>query len=126
MPKVGETKAAVVWESKTITLLKGKSFDSLKPTKTKVVVHGALAVHPCIMDRKLWSLSHVPTGLRMISVKTEADAKRVGEFLWRKACLALREKDKDAVKAKLPAWVEPWLKRINNVTEAWIDPPADT
>lgn len=123
MPKVGETKAVITWEPKTVILQRGEDLNSLKPTKIKGVVHGSFSVHE--EEDGGWTLSHLPTGLRVLTVKTVKDAKRIGEYLWRRFCLAFREKNKEDVKRKLLPWVEGWLKRIDKETEAWIDPQAE-
>lgn len=128
MPRIGETtagdgKISPLWTDKTVTLLVGKTKKELKPKKYPCQVHGGFAVRSCVMEPDLWSLSHIKSGMRILSVKTEGEAKRIGEYLWRQFCLAFREGAKEGVEAKLPPWVVPWLRKINNETQAWIDPP---
>lgn len=87
--------------------------------KVRAVVHGKFAVHQD--DRGLWVLTSVATGWAAGYYHQEADARRVGEYLWDRWCLAFSQPTKDKVLEKLPAWARAWAIACHR-THAWIEP----
>lgn len=75
------------------------------------------AVHPARL-RKVegsgwYTLTHIPSGLALTSVRQLEDAKRIGETLLssRYGCLrAWRHTNGDRLAKELPSWVKPWLR----------------
>lgn len=88
---------------------------------------GALAVHRSLDTeeplKSLWGLSHRPTGVSIVLVRSEQDAKQIGEVLWNRCRLALQEPTKGKVRMKLPLWVHPWLKKCQ-LERRFVEPPS--
>lgn len=115
MPLIPSKKSRIEedpWEQETIHITIVKDNGQEIHRDVEAFVYGSLAVHEgiCIAYGDQQVITHVPTGTVVINVKTERDAKRIGEVLWTSACLAFREQTTEAVKAKLPEWVVRWLK----------------
>lgn len=106
------------WVEKTIEVVLD---DTDKKKKVKARVFGQIAVHPSLEKsdriRGDFTISSVTIGVCIVAVSTEADAFKIGEVLWRKACLAFREKEWQDVIAKLPPWVIPWCRAMRNAVK---------
>lgn len=90
--------------------------------KVAGLTYGQVGIHErTVIDSKHWVVTLLTIGMAVVRVTTEADAKRIGEFLWNRYCLALRETTRAAIQAKLPPWVQPWVKAVNEAA-AWVDP----
>lgn len=87
-------------------------------------VYGAVAVYRLEEDRSDWRVSLVPCDMMICAVDTEADAKRIGEVLQERCCLAVRLTDVEQVRAKCAPWVNPWIKECQQ-ERRWIEPPKD-
>lgn len=81
-----------------------------KRIKTKVKQYGGIWVHSALEpEEDHWAITAASTGDRITRVSTEEDALKIGQLLWNKCCLALREKTKEGMLKRLPKWVKPWI-----------------
>lgn len=108
--------------------------DSREPGMSKrVVVYGiglgSMGVYSCRkidpMFEDLYELLLVnPKGIsefHICATVKEADAKRIGDYLWSNFCLAFKEPDRKGIVEKLPKWVPEWVKACNTKL-GWVDP----
>lgn len=98
------------WRPATITVVWVNDGGYSRPRKFSGQVYGGVAVHPSERHDKPWAVTHVNSGLRLCQLSSEQTCYRIAEHLWDHCCLALRLKEGEAVRAKLPPWVIPWLK----------------
>jgi hypothetical protein len=98
-----------------------------KFTMMNAVRHGGLIVHrlPAMTrpdcDGANYGLSHYPTGLLILWTEEEADAKRIGQFLWGRQAGAFKEEDPKEVTKRMAGWVVPWVRECRRQRK-WVDP----
>lgn len=113
----------VCWFTRMIKVM----LDDGKTTKKEVKFYGRVAVHECVGNNKFagWAVTHIGSGLVMTSVKTEADAMRIGAYLWDRACLVMRLETAEEVQeraSKQPyKWIGPWCRACRK-EGGWVDP----
>jgi hypothetical protein len=73
-------------------------------------VYGGLAVHPAMAYPGKWAVTVISVGQTAARLDSQEDAFRFGDELWKRACLALRGKTKQAVRDALPPWVIAWAR----------------
>lgn len=104
-----------------------------KPGKVRVVtdeeeesyfdglILGGISVRQGIANPSQWYVASQTAGLLICTVSSEEDAKRIGEYLWGKCCLAFREQTVEKITARLPLWVKPWVRECRK-RKGWVDP----
>jgi len=94
------------------------------PTEEKVVmakVFGFFAVRQVTKgSTKVWTLTHVPSGLKVVDTEGEADCRRVGEYLQSRFEMVFSKKL--PTYADLPDWFKPWILSVNGAGK-WVEPP---
>lgn len=114
MPPLSKKRQAqkqppAIWVPKTIKI-PIDSEEKEKWVKVEVQIHGACAVHLAQGRDEGWVITHLHSGRALLFVVTEEQAKQVGQFLWRKCCLVLREKTIEEVREKAPRWLRRWCR----------------
>lgn len=102
------SKAAPEWQVGDVTL-------NTLVTKQQTVrgrILGGLAVHPALPKdgEGYWTVTSTTTGLRVATLRTEAEAKRLAQLLHNKFAATFRLRNSDAIRDALPSWVSAWLK----------------
>lgn len=83
---------------------------------------GTLAVNQATPPyRNTYAITHVPTGLSVCRQGTRDKAEDMMNQLWKRFCLAFREKDVTELRMRLPNWMESWLKECTRTLD-WVDP----
>lgn len=126
MPPLPKKKSAIVeespWRERKIKVALENSLQRFATVIAKCLGEVAVFTGQVPLEGKeKWRVTSVTTGLLIALVNTEEDALRIGEQLWGSACLALREKTKEAINSKLPGWVKPWALACREAG-AWLDP----
>lgn len=70
-----------------------------------------------------YSLTHLPTGFRICSQKTEADCMKIGEYLLTNHKKSLYSSFVKEVRSLVPQSIQAWLKECAKNYE-WVDPVA--
>ena len=85
-------------------------------------VFGYVAVYQCdCCEPPHWHLFAVPSDHWILTVPDEDEAKKIGEVLQAKCCLALREKDSGRVNDRIAKWVPGWIRQCK-VEKKYVDP----
>ena len=58
-----------------------------------------------------WAVVHVTTGLTLLAVESQEDAKEIAYYLRLKIPGPFREPDRYSIVKEMPFWVEPWSKQ---------------
>jgi hypothetical protein len=83
-------------------------------------VIGALAVHRSLKG-DYWAVSSVTTGLFILSVKAEGDARRIASYLHEVVGGHFLENSAKMIVRGLPGWVVPWCKECRRKNR-WVSP----
>lgn len=87
---------------------------------------GTLAVHQGINDHAgIWSLTHVPTGLRFAWVATAESARRIGEVFNDRCTRALLKGSKEEILNAVSEEVKGWLSRCIEARKFLEPPPVE-
>lgn len=108
MPVIPATVRQSPWVDKQITV----THEDLTQTKTDAKVLGAFAVHKAVDEDRAkegwFMLTHVPTGLFVVSLQSEHEVMTAGEWLWTNLCMTFRSKSQQEIKDKTKSWAKPW------------------
>ena len=105
------------WKPSRVTLTTDRG-----PVEVEAKALGALAIHDGLQSltgKRV--VTHVPTGLFLAAVATDADAERLGETAWGQCCTAMRAKTPDDVAAAIPQWALDWVFACREAA-AYLDP----
>lgn len=105
-----------VWGKRTLPL---QASDG-RVERREAQVIGALAVHESLKG-DYWAVSSVTTGLFILSVKTEEDARRIAYCLHEAAGKHFLENSAKMIVRSLPGWVIPWCKECRRKNR-WVNP----
>lgn len=126
------TKEAIRTVSTSIGWVESKYEVSLKDSEElKMVegrVKGVLGVNECFPDDKgelteghVYSLTHLPTKLRMIALRTEEDCIRVGDYLLQHHKKCFYSTSEKETRLSIPESIKAWIFACRKV-KCWIDP----
>jgi hypothetical protein len=95
-----------------------------KEIKVKCKRYGNVAIYPSVDNPQLWTAATYNTGIGIArTLKTEDDARRIGEVMWERCKKALCEPTRARIQAMLPVWVGDWLKRCKQIGR-FLEPPT--
>lgn len=103
---------------------RGEFYSSLgagNRVKIEADIYGGVAVHRCRNAEGIWGVASVNCGALICWIPDQKEARKVAETLGRKCCVALKEKTKEEIIAKLQRWVLPWAKECID-QKKWLDP----
>lgn len=107
MPRIDGEERKLPWDKRIITIRLLDDNDKVFVRRVEAWCVGAVAVHE--LDGQ-WVITHVHTGYRIAPAVSEAEARAVGEMLWRTCGKALVEKTQEGIVEQAPAWLVPWIK----------------
>lgn len=116
------------WEKKRVALRLVDRWGNRSVIHPAVDVLGAWCVHPALGDkdgrpRPGWTVSHAPTGLRLATLDTEQDARRMATRLHEltRGNDVFSQEDRGAIGESLPENVRQWVLACRR-ERRWEDP----